>query len=588
MNSTTTPYFVAHAATEVPLIERAAVLVPLDGSEESLAALPVARVIAELEQADLHLVNVASSPVPAQLLLRQLGIDPREVRGTIVDQATGEPAAQIVRLASQQRSPYLVICPCTARAREKTGTGPEPARPFPAGAASGEPPRPVAAQPAEAHLGHVAKEVLRTAPCPVVAVPAARGQQPWQLRHILLPYDGTPTTSAAADPAMDLSDRSGAELIVLHVTAAGAVAPHEPGSIVPPRYVDQAHHEWPTWMWEFLERVSHRTGTAGKLRPALAVGEVGTEILRFAQAGQVDLIVLGWHGNWEEEHAHAVKTVIREAACPVLLLRLPERKLDAASGPGRVPAPAAFKANQFDAMILDLDGVITRTATIHARAWKRMFDDYLRRREAERREPFRPFDQVADYRRYVDGKPRYDGVRSFLESRGIHLPEGTPSDPPGQETICGLGNLKDQWFLNLLVEGGGVEVFEDTLDALRRWRALGLKTAVVSSSKNCDLVLRAAGLVELFDVRVDGNTAEELRLPGKPAPDTFLEAAHRLGVAPSRAAVFEDACAGVQAGRHGHFGTVVGVARQESQLAALQEAGADVVVRDLREFRLEE
>jgi alpha,alpha-trehalase len=283
-----------------------------------------------------------------------------------------------------------------------------------------------------------------------------------------------------------------------------------------------------------------------------------------------------------------VKTVIREAACPVLLLRLPERKLDAASGPGRVPAPAAFKANQFDAMILDLDGVITRTATIHARAWKRMFDDYLRRREAERREPFRPFDQVADYRRYVDGKPRYDGVRSFLESRGIHLPEGTPSDPPGQETICGLGNLKDQWFLNLLVEGGGVEVFEDTLDALRRWRALGLKTAVVSSSKNCDLVLRAAGLVELFDVRVDGNTAEELRLPGKPAPDTFLEAAHRLGVAPSRAAVFEDACAGVQAGRHGHFGTVVGVARQESQLAALQEAGADVVVRDLREFRLEE
>jgi len=235
-----------------------------------------------------------------------------------------------------------------------------------------------------------------------------------------------------------------------------------------------------------------------------------------------------------------------------------------------------------DAVILDLDGVITRTAKVHAAAWKRMFDAYLQHRAEREGREFEPFSIDKDYRAYVDGKPRYDGVRSFLAARGIQLPEGSPDDAPDQETVRGLGNRKNAHFHELLEEGG-VEVFDDAVAMLFAWREQGLKTAVVSSSKNCEAIVRAAGLDAMFDRRVDGRDAQRLQLPGKPAPDIFLRAAEELDVAPSRAVVLEDAVAGVEAGHAGGFALVVGVARAEVAQSLL-EHGADVVVRSLEEL----
>jgi alpha,alpha-trehalase len=230
------------------------------------------------------------------------------------------------------------------------------------------------------------------------------------------------------------------------------------------------------------------------------------------------------------------------------------------------------------AFIFDLDGVVTRTAGLHAKAWKRLFDDYLSRRS----EPFRPFDADTEYRRFVDGKPRYEGVRSFLESRGITLPYGDPSDPPDRETICGLGNRKNAFFQEVLARDG-VEVFEGSVVFIRDLKAKGVKTALVSSSKNTKAVLAAARLTNIFDVVVDGVEAARLGLKGKPHPDTFLEAARRLGVNAERTAVVEDAIAGVEAGKAGGFGLVIGVARSGNG-AALLANGADLVVGDLAEL----
>lgn len=235
----------------------------------------------------------------------------------------------------------------------------------------------------------------------------------------------------------------------------------------------------------------------------------------------------------------------------------------------------------YEAAILDLDGVLTRTATQHARAWKAMFDDFLARRSEEEGEDHRPFDVETDYLRYVDGKPRFDGVRSFLESRGIALPEGGEVDDPDQDTVHGLGMRKNEIFLDLL-EREPVETFDDAVAQLRRWREQGLGTALITSSRNGRRVLAAAGLEEDFDVIVDGADAAGLGIRGKPAPDIFLHAARELGVEPGRAIVVEDAIAGVEAGRAGGFGLVVGVARYGVE--GLRAAGADVVVRDLRDL----
>ncbi len=231
-----------------------------------------------------------------------------------------------------------------------------------------------------------------------------------------------------------------------------------------------------------------------------------------------------------------------------------------------------------EAVVFDTDGVLTDTASVHAAAWKRLFDEYLQQRSARLGEPFRPFEQ-RDYLRHVDGKPRYDGVAGFLASRGITLPWGDPADPPGRETVCGLGNAKNLRFLEYLREHGA-RGFPTSVALVRELRDRGVKTAVVSASHNMGSVLDAAGIRGLFDTEVDGTAAARLGLAGKPDPALFLEAARRLGVAPPRAAVVEDALAGVEAGRRGGFGIVVGVDRA-GQAAALRERGADVVVDDL-------
>lgn len=234
------------------------------------------------------------------------------------------------------------------------------------------------------------------------------------------------------------------------------------------------------------------------------------------------------------------------------------------------------------ACLFDLDGVLTQTAKVHAAAWKEMFDEYLRDRAERTGEPFEPFDRPTDYDEYVDGKPRLDGVRSFLESRGIDLPPGSPDDPVDAETVYGLGQRKNDLVLQLIREKG-VQPYEGSVRFAEAAREQGLRRAVVSSSTNCEDVLRAAGIEHLFEARVDGVVAEREGLAGKPAPDTFLEGARLLGVEPSAAAVFEDALAGVEAGRAGDFGWVVGVNRGE-QADALKRRGADVVVDDLDEL----
>lgn len=235
--------------------------------------------------------------------------------------------------------------------------------------------------------------------------------------------------------------------------------------------------------------------------------------------------------------------------------------------------------NQYDAVLFDLDGVLTDTASLHATAWKRMFDEFLARWSDEHGHPFVPFHMEDDYLRYVDGKPRYEGVASFLESRRIVLPEGDPSDPPDTDTIGGLGNRKNELVVRL-IEQEGVTPFEGAVRFVHHVRDRGLRTAVVSSSKNAGPVLEAAKLAELFDDRVDGIVAEELGLPGKPAPDTFLEAARRLDVPPTRAIVIEDAIVGVEAARLGGFGFIIGI-DQGGNADRLADRGADVIVSDL-------
>ena len=237
---------------------------------------------------------------------------------------------------------------------------------------------------------------------------------------------------------------------------------------------------------------------------------------------------------------------------------------------------------KFDAVLFDLDGVLTDTAKMHATCWKQMFDEYLQKRADETGESFRPFDITMDYKLYVDGKPRFDGVRDFLTSRSIQLSEGTPDDPPKQETVCGLGNRKNE-LVNDVIQTMGVESYEGTVGFLKHLRQQGFKTAVVTSSQNCEAVLKAAHLTEFFDAKVDGHTIVEQHLAGKPAPDSFLRAAQLLGVPVERAVVVEDAISGVQAGARGGFGLVIGVARKGNG-DELKKNGAHIVVNDPGEF----
>lgn len=234
------------------------------------------------------------------------------------------------------------------------------------------------------------------------------------------------------------------------------------------------------------------------------------------------------------------------------------------------------------ACLFDLDGVLTQTAKVHAAAWKSMFDEYLSRRAAAQGEEFVPFDPVRDYDEYVDGKPRTEGAESFLQSRAIKLPPGQPDDPPDADTVAGLGNRKNELVLEM-IRADGVEPYDGSVRYAKAARDAGLRRAVVSSSTNARDVLVAAKIIDLFEVVIDGHVAERDHLRGKPAPDTFLAGARALGVAADSAAVFEDALAGVEAGRSGAFGFVVGVDRV-GQADALKRHGADVVVADLADL----
>lgn len=262
--------------------------------------------------------------------------------------------------------------------------------------------------------------------------------------------------------------------------------------------------------------------------------------------------------------------------------------------PDRTPARAARGPNSkgsaaswsFDAAIFDMDGVVTNTTAVHAAAWKEMFDAFLAERAARSGEPFVEFARIADYLAYVDGRPRYDGVESFLRSRGIRLPRGTPLDPPGRETACGLGNQKNVVF-NRLVEREGVATFASTLRLIRDLRQGGIKVGLATSSYNSGTILEKAGAAGLFGTVVDGVESTRRGLKGKPAPDIFAAAAADLGVANARAIVFEDAITGVQAGSKGGFALVIGIAREGNE-RELREHGADVVVRDLADTSLEQ
>jgi trehalose-phosphatase len=236
--------------------------------------------------------------------------------------------------------------------------------------------------------------------------------------------------------------------------------------------------------------------------------------------------------------------------------------------------------SDYDAVIMDMDGVVTKTAKVHAATWKALFDEYRKRSRGE----WEPFDPDVDYRRYVDGKPRYDGVKSFLKSRNINLPYGSPEDDPDKETVCGLGNRKNALFQDRLKKQG-VDIYEPGVRLVKQLNDARFKTAVVSSSKNCAAVLKAAGISDLFHARVDGVESEKLGLKGKPDPDIFVEAARRLGAEPERSVVVEDAIAGVQAGKKGKFGCVIGVDRT-GHAKDLRDNGADVVVADLSEVEI--
>ena len=236
------------------------------------------------------------------------------------------------------------------------------------------------------------------------------------------------------------------------------------------------------------------------------------------------------------------------------------------------------KMKDFTAVILDLDGVITRTASLHFKAWKALFDEFLHDYDNQQ-EPF----SAEDYDQYVDGKPRHDGVQSFLESRDIHLPMGTEDDEPGEHTVYGLGKQKNTFFHKLLDEEG-VEIFDDTLACINQWKEEGKKLAVVSSSKNCRPVLERAGLIDQFDAIFDGKDAAAKDVTGKPAPDIFLKAADMLEIDPTETVVIEDAIAGVEAGKRGEFGMVIGVNRNQQE-SAMKKAGADLVITGLNELK---
>lgn len=238
----------------------------------------------------------------------------------------------------------------------------------------------------------------------------------------------------------------------------------------------------------------------------------------------------------------------------------------------------------FEAVIFDMDGVITQTASVHSKVWKLMFDDYLRLREINNNELFIEFTHLNDYLKFVDGKPRFMGVKSFLTSRGISIPYGNPNDSPHTETICGLGNKKNELF-NDIINQEGVEVFQSSINFIKELKTKNIRIGVATSSSNCNLILEKAGIMNLFETRVDGIVSRNFSLKGKPEPDIFKKACDNLGVSYIKSVIIEDAVSGVQAGMKGNFGLVIGVARENNE-NELRKNGADIVVKDLSEIKI--
>lgn len=525
--------------------EHTIVLVALDRPEAVATLLPAARMLAEQLGAEVEALHVSARPLDEPALRHELGLGD-DAQGVKISMEVGDAVERILRHA--QRGDVEIVALAT-RSRS-----PDP----------------------EKLLGSVAEGVIAAIERPLLVVRpevAARRVRPF--KRLLLPLDATPTTAAALKEVLDLVARLEASIDVLYVIAQRPAEQKERGSMRAPKYVDQPQHEWPSWADEVMNRFLSICGECPAEIPVtvhVRQGEIGSEIARFAAARHHDAIVLVRRSHLEPGRAHALRAVLQHAPCPIFLVGT---NVAPRTGSRRV----TISADDFDAVIMDMDGVVTRTAALHAEAWKAVFDAYLKAREVRGEGRYAPFDLIDDYRRHVDGKPRYAGVASFLAARGIAIPYGDPSDSPRRETICGLGNRKNEAFRRLL-RRRGVAVFDSTLRLVRDLRSLGLKIGIFSASRNCHQVLAAAGIEELFDARVDGVVAAELGLPGKPRPETLLELARRLGAAPRRTVVIEDAIAGVQAGAAGPFGLVIGVNRSGPP-DELASHGADVEVDDL-------
>ncbi len=340
-----------------------------------------------------------------------------------------------------------------------------------------------------------------------------------------------------------------------------------------PRMWEGPGHHAEAW-WAQIRR-RYRIGTAAL---SIDTGDPADGIL--AAASRSELIMLFWRGDAAAGHAATLRRVIRGADKPLLLVRKPP-----ASSADTGPTTGPIDIYSYQAWLFDLDGVLTKTADVHAAAWKEAFDQFLGEEGGRTGKVFEPFDSAGDYRRYVDGEPRDDGVRDFLAARGITLPEGAEGDPPSSRTVKGLGNRKNALVLAVL-DSQGVVAYDGAVALVRALRVHGTPMAVVSASENTQAVLEAAGIADLFDARVDGHVVKERQLAGKPAPDSYLEGARMLNADPHRTVVVEDALAGVEAGRAGQFGLVVGVdhhddADHHDYADELRSHGADVVVGDL-------
>lgn len=531
------------------------VLVALDGSEEARRAIPLARTVATQIRARLEALHVTAREEENNSVRAALGLDGAGLRDIPLRVRTGAKVADAI-IEEIDRPEVELLVMTTVAAGNKARD-----------------------------LGTVARQVAIQASRPVIGVrpelaPAEGAAAP--VKRLVLPVDGSRGTAAALRVVKHLTSQLEASVDVLLVVTPGAApAEQETGSIAGLKYVDQPQHEWKTWADEFKQRLivqSAGYAPAADIGIHLREGDPAEEIVKFAELGRYDAIALVRRSKLQPGHGRTLQAVIRYSPCPFILAGgSPLARLTADGHVSLLP-------QQIDAAIFDMDGVVTRTASVHAAAWKQMFDRYLKQRVPDGQRAFAPFDIDTDYRLYVDGKPRNDGVVAFLTSRAISLPYGDSNDPPEWETICGLANRKDAYFIEIL-RTQGAHVFESTIKLIRQLRLHRIKTGIFSASRHANEVLRAANVLDLFDAKVDGVDADRLKLPGKPDPATLVELTKRLWVSPDRTIVFEDSLAGVKAAQTGNFGLIIGVNRGNAPDLLVDE-GATFEVKDLADVNL--